>query len=264
MDKPQAAANRVTRLLRDAARSGTEPMGFANRASAAAAPAIVIIESGRAGDSAGRAAIAVSLGTDTIEAADRGATPVIARIISGLVDAAVRERAARADIDLLAVELGAVTFDGLSSTGGTSIAVVVDATPDALPPSRALGELPVEVFLVRRRSPSVNRWTGSDLLAMRQIADTVRQWVVAIADAGSRPADLQTLRDAGIVGVIVDAGADIAAWQSAAAGVRVRRPTARGDSSAILPRAPSGQAAPADDDDDDGDDDDQASNRTDA
>lgn len=264
MDKPQAATNRVTRLLRDAARSGTEPMGFANRASAAAAPAIVVIESGGAGDSAGGAAIAVSLGTDTIEAAAHGATPVIARVISGLVDGAVRERAARADIDLLAVELGAITFDGLSSKGGASIAVVVEAAPDALPPSRVLGELPVDVIVVRRQSPSVNRWTGSDLLAVRQIADAVRQWVVAIADAGSRPADLQTLRDAGIVGVIVDAGADIAAWRSAAAEVRVRRPTARGDSSAILPRVPSGQAAPAGDDDDDGDGDDQTGNRTDA
>lgn len=266
LERPSNSA--LIRLLREAARAKPRSIGFGRDRDQKPTPHVAVIAEVRGLDAAaakkavadGAAAVVFALegassdqlALDGKAAADGCGDAVPGLSVSGEIDAAA---AGRAGFDFVVANVDGAPAGFLTAEGVGRVARVdADAQTTAL--LRALGELQVDAVVAGRAS-SRAELSLLDLMGYRHVVDCLRQPVLVAADASIKPIHLQALRDVGVVGVLLSAGADIAAFRDAAAQVKASK--AAGASSggmALLPRIQAGPTADSDKDDD-GDDDDE-------
>jgi hypothetical protein len=275
MEIERAPSSALIKRLREAGRAKPRRLGFARRDDDRAAPSIVLIaevagldpEGARAATAAGAAAIAFVLDRPAVAALARGDTPALVAAIEAcgdaiagltfsadtMVPADLVERAGDADFAIAAVERAPAA---LLRAEKLALVAQVEASIDRPALLRAVGELKVDAVLALPRGGSQHGAGLSllDLMAYKLATDSARQPVLALADSSIRPEDLQPLRDVGVDGVVLPAGARIRAFADAAARVKVtRRASPAGDAAPFIPRttARASAAERSDDDEDD-------------
>jgi hypothetical protein len=276
MDLERPSTSALIRRLREAARAKERSIGFARErgAEAPAAPVVLLAEvSGLDGVAASRAVAAGA--ASVLFALDPEVAGRLAREPASAAKAieACGEAVAGVTVAAAAWGLGGLT-DGLSKAGFDYVVADVDGAPATLLTTegiarvarveeaaqttgllRALGDLPVDAVLAGRPRPAL-AGTGLsllDLMSYRHVIECLRQPVVVVADESVRPADLQALRDLGVVGVLVPVanGAALAPLREAIASVKAGRAAGTGGPAVTLPRLAPDQSGESEGDDDD-------------
>ena len=197
-----------------------------------------------------------------------GANPADAETIGGLVADGVNWgpiaaglSADDADLwrqygaDLIAFSLQGTDLDAVTSRDAARILLLPsNESPEDL---RDIAPLPVDAVLINLPGNPA-QWTLQDLAAVARISGRVGKPVLARISGAPAPGALEALRDAGVIGLVIDLSPGIDAIKKLQAdlldlpkpGARRRsRPSAILPGSVYAPRRP----APADDPDDDDD-----------